>query len=68
MWNTIYIIFVIILLIVLVIQYVYIQRLKNAIRYAVKVLTKYESALLMDDIIRKVNENDESKTSKVVSK
>ena len=45
----------------------YIIRLRNAIEYAVKILQKYEAALLVDDIIRKVNE-DESKTSEVVPK
>lgn len=39
----------------------YIIRLRKAIEYAAAVLRKYESALLMDDIIRKVNEKDESK-------
>ena len=45
----------------------YISRLRKAIDYAVGVLKKYESALLMDDIIRKVNE-DESKGTKTVNK
>lgn len=40
----------------------YIIRLRKAINYAVEVLKKYESAILMDDIIRKVHE-DESKTN-----
>lgn len=40
----------------------YIIRLRKAINYAVEVLKKYESAILMDGIIRKVHE-DESKTN-----
>ena len=44
----------------------YIIRLRKTIEYAARILKKYESALLMDDIIRKVNEN-ESKTNKDVS-
>ena len=61
-----YNIFVIILLLVIIFQFWYITRLRKAIEYAVQVLKRYESALLMDDIIRKVNEN-ESKASKDVS-
>ena len=57
MHTTIIIIFSIIVLG----QLWYIIRLRRAIEYAVQILKKYESALLMDDIIRKVNEN-ESKT------
>ena len=59
MSNVLYIIFVIVLLIVLVIQHIYIQNLKKGIEYAVKTLKKYESVILMDDIIRKVNDKDE---------
>ena len=59
MSNVLYIIFVIVLLIVLVVQHIYIQNLKNGIEYAVKTLKKYESVILMDDIIRKVNDKDE---------
>ena len=41
----------------------YIIRLRKAVEYAVIILKKYESALLMDDIIRKVNEKDEPKAN-----
>ena len=58
MYTTIIIIFSIIVLV----QFLYIVRLRRAVEYAVQILKKYESALLMDDIIRKVNEKDESKT------
>ena len=68
MSDTVYIIFVIVLLIVIVIQHIYIQNLKKAVDYAAQVLTKYEKALLMDDIIRKVNDKNESKADQVVSK
>ena len=57
MYTTIIIIFSIIVLG----QLWYIIRLRKAIEYAAMVLKKYESALLMDDIIRKVNEKDELK-------
>lgn len=63
----VYNIFVIVLLVVIIFQFWYITRLRKAIEYAAGVLKKYETALLMDDIIRKVNEN-ESKTDKAVSK
>ncbi len=63
MYTTIIIIFTVIV----TVQLLYIIRLRSAVRYAVKILQKYESALLMDDIIRKVNEN-ESQTNKDVSK
>jgi hypothetical protein len=57
MYTTIIIIFSIIVLG----QLWYIIRLRKAIEYAAMVLKKYESALLMDGIIRKVNEKDELK-------
>lgn len=64
MYTTIIIIFSIIVLF----QFWYIVRLRKAIEYAVQVLMKYESALLMDDIIRKVNEKDEPKANKAIHK
>lgn len=63
MYTTIIIIFSIIVLF----QFWYIVRLRKTIEYAVLILRKYESALLMDDIIRKVND-DEHKTIKAVPK
>ena len=63
MYTTIIIIFSIIVLF----QFWYIVRLRRTIEYAAQILKKYESAFLMDDIIRKVNEN-ESKADKTVSK
>jgi hypothetical protein len=57
MYTTIIIIFSIIVLG----QLWYIIRLRKAIEYAAMILKKYESALLMDGIIRKVNEKDELK-------
>ena len=63
MYTTIIIIFSIIVLF----QFWYIVRLRKVIEYAAQILKKYESALLMDDIIRKVNEN-ESKTDQIVPK
>ena len=63
-----YTVIVIIFSIIVIIQFLYIVRLRMAVKYAVQILKKYESALLMDDIIRKVSEENESKTSKVVSK
>lgn len=64
MYTTIIIIFSIIVFV----QLLYIIRLRKAISYAIDVLKRYESAILMDDIIRKVNENDELKANKNVSK
>ena len=61
MSDTLYIIFVIVLLIVIVIQHIYIRNLRKGIEYAVKTLKKFESAILMDDIVRKVSD-DEFKT------
>ena len=58
---------IIIFSIIVLFQLWYIIRLRRAIEYAAQVLRKYESALLMDDIIRKVNEN-ESQTDKTVPK
>lgn len=57
MYTTIIIIFSIIVLV----QLMYIIRLRKAVQYAAMILKKYESAILMDDIIRKVNEKDELK-------
>ena len=57
MYTAIIIIFSIIVLV----QFWYIIRLRRAIEYAASILKKYESALLMDGIIRKVNEKDELK-------
>ena len=62
-----YTVIIIIFSAIVLFQFWYIVRLRKAIEYAVKIMHKYESALLMDDIIRKVND-DESKTSKTVSK
>ena len=67
MSNTGYIIFLIILLIVVCVQQFYIQRLKKGIEYAAQILKKYETALLMDEIIERVNE-DGSKKHKAVHK
>lgn len=64
MYTTIIIIFSLIVLF----QFWYIVRLRKGIDYAVKILQKYESALLIDGIIGKVNEEDESKTDKNVHK
>lgn len=63
-----YTVIIIIFSVIVLFQFWYIVRLRKAIEYAVQVLTKYESALLMDDIIRKVNEKDELKTNKAVPK
>lgn len=63
----VYNVFIIVLLIVVVFEYWYIVRLRRAIAYAVKTLENYASALLVDDLIRKANEN-ESKADKAVSK
>ena len=65
MSDTIYIIFVVILLIAIAVQQFYIHNLKQSVAYAVKILEKYRDAILMDDIIRKVHKN-ESKTDKTV--
>lgn len=65
MSDTLYIIFVIILLGVILIQQVYISNLKKGIAYAVRILEKYKDAILMDGIIRKVKK-DESKEDKAV--
>lgn len=62
-----YTVIIIIFSVIVLVQFWYIVRLRKAIEYAAQILKKYESALLMDDIIRKVNE-DESKASKIVSK
>ena len=59
---------VIIFSIIVLVQALYIYRLRKAVRYAVDVLTKYERALLMDDIIRKVNDKDELKAGQTVPK
>lgn len=59
MYTTIIIIFSIIVLV----QFWYIVRLRRTIEYAAQILKRYESALLMDGIIRKVNEKDESKAN-----
>ena len=66
MSDTVYIIFVIVLLLVIVIQYIYIQNLKKAVDYAAQILKKYETALLMEGIIGEVK-NNESKADKAVS-
>lgn len=64
MYTTIIVIFSMIVLF----QLWYIIRLRKAIEYAAQILKKYETALLMDDIIRKVNEKNEPQTNKDVSK
>ena len=65
MSDTLYIIFVIVLLIVLVIQRLYINNLKKGLEYAVQILTKYETALKMEGIIGDVK--NESEKRKAVS-
>ena len=65
MSDTVYIIFVVILLIAIAVQQLYIHNLKLAIGYAIRTMEKLKDALLMDDAIRKVNEN-ESKTNKII--
>ena len=67
MSDIVFIIFVVLALVVIIVQHIYIENLKKGIEYAVKILQKYETAILADDIIRKVSEN-EPKTDKVVSK
>lgn len=65
MSDTLYIIFVVILIFVIILQYAYIRNLKRAIEYAVRMLEKYKDAILMDEIIERVTKN-ESKTDKTV--
>ena len=57
--NAIVIIYVILSMLVIIFQRIRIQAFKKGMRIAVEVLQKYASALELDEILRKV-QNDES--------
>lgn len=58
-----YNIFIIGLLIIIAFQFWYIYRLRKVIEFAAESIKKFGEALLNDDVIRKVTEENESKTN-----
>lgn len=43
--------------VIMLIEFIYILKLRNGIKYAVMVLEKYETALKMEGIIERVDDN-----------